>query len=347
MHELGMILRARRFAVGALELTLPEVKIDLDRDGRVCGAHVAPHDESHEIIEEFMLAANVAIATALADRGIPFLRRVHADPDETKLRAFGEFVSSLGFKPKKFQSRSDLQRLLDLVHERPERHAVNYAFLRSLKQAAYSPEPLGHYALAFDNYCHFTSPIRRYPDLMVHRLVDELARRGRVSHAPNESELIGRGLHCSTTERRAEQAERELVKIKLLTYLSGRVGEELDAVITGVQEYGFFCMGIDIPAEGLVHTGTFDDDRYDFDVVSHAITARRSGHRYRLGDKVRVIVAHVDVDRRQLDFRLAASRSGMQVRERKSTGKTRPHDEPRHRDRSGSRGERHRRGKRR
>jgi ribonuclease R len=159
-------------------------------------------------------------------------------------------------------------------------------------------------------------------------------------------------MHCSTTERRAEQAERELVKIKLLTYLAGRVGDELDAVITGVQDYGFFCQGIDIPAEGLVHSTTFDDDRYDYDAVSHTITGRRGDRRYRLGDKVRVVIAHVNVDRRQLDFRLADSRSANQVRERKASDRERSRHENRKRggDKSkvmGRMGSRGRRGRKR
>jgi ribonuclease R len=189
MYELAMLLRARRFALGALELSMPEVKIDFDKQGRVSGAHVVPHDPSHQVIEEFMLAANMAVATELNDRHVPFLRRAHADPDEAKLRAFSEFVTSLGYPLKRYQSRADLQRLLDQVRETPHTHAVNYAFLRSLKQAEYSPEPLGHYALAAEHYCHFTSPIRRYPDLTIHRLVDRLVAHDKPPH-PGFAELV-------------------------------------------------------------------------------------------------------------------------------------------------------------
>lgn len=312
MYDLAMRLRARRFAMGALELNMPEVKIDFDREGRVSGAHVAPHDPSHQIIEEFMLAANMAVATVLDDRGVPFLRRVHADPDEMKLRAFAEFVTSLGYPLKRYQSRPDLQRLLDQVHNTPHVHAVNYALLRSLKQAEYSPEEIGHYALAAGNYCHFTSPIRRYPDLMIHRLVGALAN-GTLKAAPGEVELTAAGQHCSRTERRAEQAERELVKVKLLTYMSTRIGEEFEAIITGVQDFGFFAQAVDVPAEGLIHVSTLDDDHYYFEQVAHTLVGRRSGRQFRLGNRVAVIVAHVDVDRRQLDFRLAGSQAAKAV----------------------------------
>jgi ribonuclease R len=315
MYELAMLLRARRFALGALELSLPEVKIDFDKQGRVSGAHVVPHDPSHQVIEEFMLAANMAAATALDDNGLPFLRRVHADPDEAKLRSLAEFVSALGYPLKRYQSRMELQRLLDQVRGTAHTHAVNYAFLRSLKQAEYSPEPIGHYALAAGNYCHFTSPIRRYPDLTVHRLLDRLAARKDLPH-PGESELLVMGEHCSRTERRAEQAERELVKVKLLTYMSHRIGDEFEAIVTGVQEWGFFCQAIEVPAEGLVHVSTLDDDHYYFEAAAHQLTGRRSGRQYRLGAKVRVVVAHVDVDRRQLDFRLAGSRSARTMGQR-------------------------------
>ena len=323
MYELAMLLRARRFALGALELSMPEVKIDFDKQGRVSGAHVAVHDPSHQVIEEFMLAANIAVATALDDRGIPFLRRAHGDPDEAKLRSFAQFVTSLGYPLKRFQSRTELQRLLETVHGTPHTHAVNYAFLRSLKQAEYSPEEIGHYALAAQNYCHFTSPIRRYPDLTIHRLVDRMAARKTDTPFPGFAELTASGQHCSRTERRSEQAERELIKVKLLTYMSSRIGDEFDAVITGVQDWGFFCQAVEVPAEGLVHVSTLDDDNYKYDAAAHLLEGRRAGRQYRLGASVRVVVAHVDVDRRQLDFRLAGTRSARSVRERGGSS-TRP-----------------------
>lgn len=314
MYTLAMKLRARRFAMGALELNMPEVKIDFDKQGKVTGAHVTPHDPSHQIIEEFMLAANMAVATAFGDKGIPFLRRVHADPDEVKLRVFAEFVTSLGFPLKRYQSRLELQKLLDQVQNSPHMHAVNYALLRSLKQAEYSPEEIGHYALAAENYCHFTSPIRRYPDLTVHRLLGMLVEKESIP-SENQSTLVIMGQHCSRTERRAEQAERELVKVKLLTYMSSRVGDEFEAIVTGVQDFGFFCQMTEVPAEGLVHVGTLDDDHYYFDQAAHTLVGRRSGRQVRLGSRLKVVVAFVDVDRRQLDLRLSGSRSAKAVQQ--------------------------------
>lgn len=323
MHELAMILRKRRFAAGSLQMGLPEVRIDFNKKGEVVGASERHHDESHEIIEEFMLAANVAVAETLTRRQIPFLRRVHSEPDERKLKAFSEFVEALGFELAKYQSRSDLQRLLDDVHNAPEAHAVNYAFLRSLKQAEYSPVEAGHYALAFDDYCHFTSPIRRYPDLTVHRLVDKLCRAKRKPRGMSDVDLLKLGKHCSLTERRAEKAERELTKIKLLTFLKDRIGEELDAVITGVEPFGFFCQGIEIPAEGLVHVSSLADDNYQYDQASYSLNGFRAGNQFRLGDRVRVAIARVDVERRSLDYRLirAAKRTG--ASQRRSPKRTR------------------------
>ncbi|RMG36372.1 MAG: ribonuclease R [Planctomycetota bacterium] len=309
MHELAMILRRRRFEAGALELHLKEVKVELDADGRVVGAKPVEHDESHQIIEEFMLAANMAVASVLDDRGLDFLRRVHADPDERKLKDFAEFCEALGYRLKNYQSRYELQRLIDRVHGSPAEHAVNYALLRSMKAAEYSPEKLGHYALAVENYCHFTSPIRRYPDLTVHRLVGQLVAGRQRIRGPSYPDLVRLGQHCSHTERRADSAERELTKIKLLTYMENRVGEEMDAVITGVTRFGVFCMGVEIPVEGLVHVATFPrHDVYDYDPTTHSLTGRRSGVRYRLGDMVRVRIAGVDVDRRELDLTMVAKK---------------------------------------
>ncbi len=305
MRELAMLLRGRRFEAGAVNLDLPEIKLDFDQDGRVAGAHEVVHDESHQIIEEFMLAANVAVATKLADKGLEFLRRVHADPSESKMRAFGEFASALGYPLKNPQSRHELQRLLKrLVGQREER-AVHYALLRSFKQAEYSPFDIGHYALAEQNYCHFTSPIRRYPDLTIHRWIDALLTGNRTYRGSRGEELLRLARQCSATERRAAEAERELVSLKLLAYLETRIGMELDAVITGVDRYGFFCRGTALPAEGLVHVTTLSSgDYYDYDKSAQRLIARRSGEQFRLGDMVRVQVARVDVDRRELDFRL-------------------------------------------
>lgn len=320
MHHLAMTLRKRRFAKGALELDMPEVRVKLDSHGKVTGAAEVVHDESHQMIEEFMLAANIAVATELDDRGIEFLRRVHADPSVQKMTALGEFVSLLGFEIKRVQSRRDLQKLLELVQGTPEERAVNYALLRSLKQAEYSPIEMGHYALAEEQYCHFTSPIRRYPDLLIHRLMWGVISKNPTSMGHGMEELLRIGRHCSTTERRAERAERELTKIKLLTYFENRVGEQMEAVITGVDRYGFFCRGVEIPAEGLVHISTLSNrEYYEFDRASMSLIARGSGKAFRLGDHVVVEVAHVDVDRRELNFQLVRSATDHSKRKRRTS----------------------------
>ena len=300
MRDLSRMLRTRRMARGALELAMPEVKIDLDRDGRVRGAHVVENTESHQIIEEFMLAANEAVAGLLAAAGAGFLRRNHPSPDLRKLRLLTEFVSELGFEVDTLESRFELQRLLDMARGRPEQHAVHFAVLRSLTRASYGPQEDGHYALASDCYCHFTSPIRRYPDLTVHRALDLLSR-GRRAAVVGLQRL---GEECSQLERRAESAERELVKLKLLLFLSGRTGEEMAAVVTGVESFGLFVQGLDLPAEGLVALASLPDDTYRFERASHSLVGRRPGSSFRLGDRVRVRVFRVDLDKRTLDFRL-------------------------------------------
>jgi ribonuclease R len=302
MHELAMMLRKRRFKRGSLELSLSEVKVDLDDDGRVCGAHRVINTVSHQIIEEFMLAANDAVAETLAEEELHFLRRVHPAPDPRRLQALTDFVAELGFKTDSLENRFEIQKLLALVADRPERQAVNYAILRSLAQAVYGPQVDGHYALASDCYCHFTSPIRRYPDLTIHRLIDAILRKKKPRN--DLAELVSLGEHCSTRERRAEAAERELKKIKLLDYLSTKIGLEMDAVITGVEEFGLFAQGIELPAEGLIHVTSLADDFYSFDRRSHSLTGRRSGNAFRLGDLIRVQVARIDTDRRELDFRI-------------------------------------------
>ncbi|MEX0979048.1 MAG: ribonuclease R, partial [Pirellulales bacterium] len=270
MRELAAILRERRFRRGALELSMPEVKIDLDRDGRVTGAHLVENTESHKIIEDFMLAANEAVAELLEKADLHFLRRVHMAPDPRKLKVLTEFVEGLGLRVESLESRFELQKLLAEVAGRPEQRAVNYALLRSLQRAVYSPEKEGHYALASDSYCHFTSPIRRYPDLTVHRLLDALKTGKKPRNDFGEQAVLGE--HCSERERRSEDAERELTRVKLLDYLSTRIGMTMEAVVTGVEEYGLFVQGIDLPAEGLVHVSSLADDFYRFERRSHSLS---------------------------------------------------------------------------
>jgi len=302
MHELAMVLRGRRLAKGAIELTLPEVKIDLDKRGEVTGAHLVKNTESHQMIEEFMLAANECVARLLAQTGLNFLRRVHEPPELRKQQALTTFIRELGIECESLESRFEIKRVIAAVAGQPEEHAVNYAVLRSMQKAIYAPSDEGHYALAKEHYCHFTSPIRRYPDLTVHRMIEALARGKRP--VDDLDRMIMLGEHCSEREQRAEAAERELIKVKLLSYLAKRIGETLNAVITGVEDFGLFAQGVELPAEGLIHVDTLDDDFYRYDSATHSLAGHRSGNRYRLGDLIRVQVAHVDIDRRELDFRV-------------------------------------------
>jgi ribonuclease R len=305
MKELALILRKRRFKRGALELELPEAVLEYDAEGHVAGAHFASHDISHQLIEEFMLAANEAVASHLSELQVPFLRRVHPAPNEEKLEAFGEFARHLGYSIKHPSSRFELQSVLNQSSDKPDRHAVHYALLRSLKQATYSPVQEEHFALASTDYCHFTSPIRRYPDLTVHRLLNQWLKKKEVK--ADENEMLALGAHCSRAERRAENAERELIKLRLLHYLGQRIGATMDAIITGVADYGFYAQGDHIPAEGLVHIRSLTDDFYHHDSATHTLEGRRTRMRYRLGDRVRVKIVNVDLTRRQLDLNVVAT----------------------------------------
>lgn len=308
MHELAMKLRGRRLELGAIELTLPEVKIDLDRRGEVTGAHKVVNTVSHQIIEEFMLAANEATARLLYERELPFLRRIHEQPDLKKLDALNGFIRDLGIEVDDLQNRFETKRVIKEVAGRAEEHAVNYAVLRSMQKAIYSPVVEGHYALNSDHYCHFTSPIRRYPDLTIHRMIDAICRDKKVVADFDRQMLLGE--HCSDREQRAEKAERELTKVKLLSFLAKKIGLRLKAVITGVEDYGLFAQGLELPAEGMIRTDTLGDDYYRYDGATHSLVGYRAGNRYRLGDRIEVEVAHVDVDRRELDFRVVKRMEG-------------------------------------
>ena len=301
MLELAQILRRRRFEHGGLELDMPAVEVDLGDQGEVVGAHLASNDESHQVIEDFMLAANEAVATFLTEKQC---RLSPADPRRPRADQAGR-VRRIRPKPgpgdRKPQSRFDLQRILMETAGKPEEYAVHYGVLRSLKQAIYSPDAEGHFALASENYCHFTSPIRRYPDLQVHRQLTTLLEGKRPKSDHDELAVLAD--HCTKTERRAGGgAEREIVKIKLLTYLESRIGESFQAIIIGVEDFGLFCRIVDLPVDGLVHITSLADDYYYLEFETHTLIGRRSGRRYRLGDRIEVRITRIDIDRRELDL---------------------------------------------
>ncbi|MDX2037997.1 MAG: ribonuclease R [Isosphaeraceae bacterium] len=327
MLELAMILRKRRFERGALELEMPEVEVDLGEQGEVVGAHLASHDRSHQVIEEFMLAANEAVASFLTAKQTPFLRRAHPDPELHKLQQFSEFARGLGFEIENPDSRFQLQKVLDEARDRPEAYAVHFGLLRSLKQATYTPDEIGHYALASDDYCHFTSPIRRYPDLHVHRRL--LAVLAGKRPKGNIDELAVLADHCTKTERRAETAEREIIKIKLLTFLQSKIGEIFHAVIIAVEDFGFFARIIELPIEGLVHVGALEADYYYLESETHTLIGRRSGRTYRLGDELLVRVVRVDIDRRELELAIPRDESETAAEPGLPPSRTRPKTPPR------------------
>ena len=302
MHALAMVLRSNRKRDGSIELTLPEVKIDLDRTGKVKGAHVVAYTESHQIIEEFMLAANQAVAKWLDSLQLPFLRRAHAPPDRLKMRRLTEFMKALGLQIEDIQDRFEIQRVVDSVKGQTTEYAVNFAILKSMSKAVYQCEFERHYALNMSHYCHFTSPIRRYPDLVVHRIVEKLIHGQPAKENPELLEKLGQ--HCSNTEQTAENAERELVRVKLLHYLDKRVGELLTGIVSGVRSAGVTVRGVEIPVDGLIPVERLPQDRYHFDRETHTLEGYRSGNRFRLGDELIVRIEKVDLARRQLFFRL-------------------------------------------
>ncbi len=299
MHTLAMTLRKNRRDDGALELHLPEIKIDLDKAGKVKGARLVEHTESHQIIEEFMLAANQSVAMWLDDLQIPFLRRAHAPPERRKLQKLNEFVRDLGIDCESLESRFEIQKVVEQVRGQPTEYAVNYAILKSMSKAVYQPGMEQHYALQFDHYCHFTSPIRRYPDLQVHRTVDRLVREHTPAGDPIPV-LLSLGHHCSDKEQNAEWAEREIIKIKLLHFLNKKVGETMPGVISGVVPEGFYVRGTKFPAEGFVTINSLPKDRYRFEKRGQVLEGFREGNRFRLGDELTVRIEQVDLTRRAL-----------------------------------------------
>ena len=305
LQKLAKLIEARRRKAGMLRLELPEVRLVFDDNDKVADA--VPEDDSytHTMIEMFMVEANDAVARLLSRLNRPCLRRIHPAPDRTADMPLRAFVRACGHRLPKDLSRRDLQDLLDKVKGRPESYAVNLAVLKTFQQAEYSPMPVGHFALASDHYCHFTSPIRRYPDLTVHRLIAEYCR-GRLQNRPPEdvAELVAMGQHCTAAEHRAESAEKELRQVLVLQFLATKIGESFTGVITGVTNFGIFIQSPRFLVDGLIRLEDLGDDWWEVSAQMGHVRGQRSGRAYRIGDMLTVRIAGVDVARRQLNLML-------------------------------------------
>jgi ribonuclease R len=309
MRELFDVLNGRRRRRGSIDFDLSESEVVLDDAGRVEAIVAAERNIAHRLIEEFMLLANETVAEYLEQRDLSAIYRVHEPPDPLKVEQFEEFISGLGYSlaaPVNAVRPRHFQRLLDRIHDTPEERPIAFLMLRTMQKARYAAENLGHFGLAASSYTHFTSPIRRYPDLVVHRLL-RAARRGEFTAertADLEDELPEVARHCSEMERRADDAERELVQWKKVRFMADKIGDEFSGYITGVAPFGLFVELIEHFVEGLVHVSSMADDYYRFLEQTHTLRGENTGKTYRLGDKVEVQVIRVDMERRQIDLGL-------------------------------------------
>ena len=306
MHELFGILHQRRRRRGSIDFDLPEAEVVLTEYGEIESIIASERNVAHRIIEEFMLLANETVAAHLVDHGVPCMHRVHEAPDVKKVADFEAFVSTLGYglggghtpQPKHFQ------KLIDRIRGTPEERPIAALMLRTMQKAKYDAVSLGHFGLAAEHYTHFTSPIRRYPDLIVHRMLRE-SRHGRITTARREEldeELPDVARHASEMERRADEAERELLQWKKVRFMADKVGDEFEGYITGVAPYGLFVELIEHYVEGMVHVSSMADDYYRFVEQQHVLRGENTKKTYRLGDRIVVQVVRVDMERRQVDL---------------------------------------------
>ena len=311
MGELAQLLRRRREARGSIDFDLPDADVVLDDEGLVVGIVPESRNEAHRLIEEFMLAANEAVAKKLLFGKQPGIYRVHDRPDPHRLVDLREVLQTFGYDFKGDLSEvppAAFQKVLKQIEGKPEERLLSDLLLRAQRKAVYSEENRGHYALAAPYYCHFTSPIRRYPDLAVHRQLTRLLRHGKPVPA-SEFEAVNERLaevarRSSELERRAEQAERESLLWKKIVFMKDKVGREYDAYVTGVTAFGVFVTLKDFFVEGLVPVSTLGSDFFVYEEKQHRLRGRASGTTYRLGDSVRVQLKAIDEIRRRLDFRL-------------------------------------------
>ncbi|RKJ50299.1 ribonuclease R [bacterium 1XD42-54] len=309
MEQLMRMLRARRRKRGSIDFNFPEAKVVLDANGVPLEIKAYTANTATQIIEEFMLAANETVAQYFYWQEIPFLYRTHEAPEEEKLQKLASFIASFGYGMKGISDEihpKELQKLLARIADTPEEMMISRLTLRSMKQARYTTEDVGHFGLAAPHYCHFTSPIRRYPDLQIHRIIKEVLR-GRMNQAKTDhyQEILPQVAEsCSKLERRADEAERETIKLKKAEYMMEHIGEEFDAVISGIMSYGMYA---ELPntVEGLIHVSRMYDDRYYYREETYEMYGIDTGRVYRLGDTVRVRVLDADKTTKTVDFEMA------------------------------------------
>ncbi|MGH9146952.1 MAG: ribonuclease R [Vicinamibacterales bacterium] len=333
MRDLFEILNGRRRRRGSIDFDLSESEVILDQAGLVEAIIASERNIAHRLIEEFMLLANETVAEYLEQSQAPAIYRVHEEPDLLKVEQFEEFVASLGYSlaaPLNAVRPRHFQRLLDRIQDTPQEKPIAFLMLRTMQKARYAAENLGHFGLAASCYTHFTSPIRRYPDLAVHRLLRAVRRKelGDDRIAELEDELPEVARHSSEMERRADDAERELVQWKKVRFMADKIGDEFTGFITGVAPFGLFVELVEHFVEGLVHVSSMADDYYRFLEPTHTLRGENTGKTFRLGDQVAVQVIRVDMERRQIDLGLVEILEA--VRETR-----RPHAAGRGRERSG------------
>ena len=313
LDRLAKKLRAARFKNGAVKFDREELRFDVDEKGKPVRCYFKKSKDANKLVEEFMLLANRTVAESIAivpkgkkAKTLPY--RIHDCPDPTKLETLREFVVKFGYKMKtggtKGAISKSLNALLDSCAGKKEQKLIETVALRAMMKAKYSVHNIGHYGLAFDYYTHFTSPIRRYPDTMVHRLLTKYQNGGRSANKDHYEELCE---HCSDMEQVAQNAERDSIKYKMVEFMADKVGEVYDAHISGIQSYGIYCEIDENHCEGMVPMRDLDDDYYDFDERNYCLVGRRFHHKYQLGDAVKIQVARANIEKRQLDFTIAGS----------------------------------------
>ncbi|MBI5788637.1 MAG: ribonuclease R [Candidatus Schekmanbacteria bacterium] len=309
MNQLAMLLKQRRIEAGGLDFDLPEPEIVLDLQGNIQDIIKQERNLAHELIENFMLAANTVVATHMTKLNRPFIYRIHEVPDLMKLGELTEFVRNFGYQLElgKEVKPIHLQRLLQQIKDKPEVTTITINMLRSLKLARYSPANVGHFGLAMSDYTHFTSPIRRYPDLIVHRLLRGARKKAQSdeAHIATQTEHLNTiAIHSSLRERIAEKAERDIVSIKRTQFMASKLGEEFACIVCGISPFGIFIELEGLYVEGLIHVSNMRDDYYHFLEREHVLVGERTKQRYGIGDKLMVQIERVNIDRRQIDFQI-------------------------------------------